>query len=192
MLPLVLDLTQRAVAIIGEGDSVLARLQMLHEAGAKDVHVYANEASPAIREIRNCVLINRLPDSDDFKKQKYILVYIADVNLDKLKQLREKAKKSGALVNVQDSKDLCDFHVPAQIRRGELLITISTNGRAPGLSRILKNYLAEHIFGPEWGSRVRELAGARDVWRFAGLEFKELAEKVDGFVAAKGWLTKRE
>jgi len=192
MLPLVLDLRQRAVAIIGGGDAALARLMMLHEAGATTVHVYANEASSTIREMKNCVLINRLPDSEDFEKQKYFLICIADLNPDKSKQLRQEATRSGALVNVQDRKDMCDFHVPAQIRRGDLLITISTNGRAPGLSRILKNYVAEHIFGPEWGARVRELAGARDVWRSTGMAFKELAEKVDGFVAAKGWLNKRE
>ena len=34
----------------------------------------------------------------------------------------------GRLVNVEDVKPLCDFHTPSQVRRGDLLLSISTGG----------------------------------------------------------------
>ncbi len=56
-------------------------------------------------------------------------------------RLAQLARDAGVLVNVEDVPDLCDFHVPAAVRRGDLLLTVSTGGRAPGLSRILREWL---------------------------------------------------
>ena len=73
----------------------------------------------------------------------------------------------GVLVNVEDVLPLCDFHVPAIVRRGDLLLTASTGGQAPGLARPLRESLAEQ-FGPEWTGRLKDLGLARAKWRAAG------------------------
>ncbi len=64
------------------------------------------------------------------------------------------------LVNVEDVLPLCDFHVPAIVRQGDLLLTASTGGTAPGLARALREHLAES-FGPEWRERLADLAQER-------------------------------
>src|ERR1700760_3764789 len=78
--------------------------------------------------------------------------------------LAGRARALGGLVNVEDVLPLCDFHVPAIVRRGDLLLTASTGGQVPGLSRALRESLADR-FGPEWTQRLRELAIARARWR---------------------------
>jgi precorrin-2 dehydrogenase/sirohydrochlorin ferrochelatase len=53
-------------------------------------------------------------------------------------------------VNVADEPQHCTFIVPAQVRRGELTLAISTGGASPALARQLREELEQH-FGPEYG-----------------------------------------
>jgi precorrin-2 dehydrogenase / sirohydrochlorin ferrochelatase len=53
-------------------------------------------------------------------------------------------------VNVADEPAYCTFIVPAQVRRGELTLAISTGGASPALARQLREELQQH-FGPEYG-----------------------------------------
>ncbi len=92
------------------------------------------------------------------------------------------------LVNVEDVLPLCDFHVPAIVRRGELLLTASTGGAVPGLARRLREWLAEE-FGPEWTERLKELGrGPRPLAFGQGLSPHEVSRKVRDLIARKGWL----
>ncbi len=69
----------------------------------------------------------------------------------------EEARSFGIPVCVADAPLEGTFTSPAVIRRGELLITISTNGRSPALARRLRRDL-EAYFGPEYADIV-EIAG---------------------------------
>jgi precorrin-2 dehydrogenase/sirohydrochlorin ferrochelatase len=91
------------------------------------------------------------------------------------------------LVNVEDVLPLCDFHVPAIVRRGDLLLTASTGGQVPGLSRVLRESLAED-YGPEWTQRMKELSLARAKWRSQGLSMAEVSQHVRDMISAMGWL----
>jgi len=53
-------------------------------------------------------------------------------------------------VNVADEPEHCTFIVPAQVRRGDLTLAISTGGASPALARRLREELQQH-FGPEYG-----------------------------------------
>lgn len=70
------------------------------------------------------------------------------------------ARAAGALCNLADTQELCDFTVPAHVRRGDLLLTISTGGNSPALSRKLRQELADQ-FGPEYAQSLRILGAVR-------------------------------
>ncbi len=53
-------------------------------------------------------------------------------------------------VNVADEPEHCTFIVPAQVRRGDLTLAISTGGASPALARQVREELQQH-FGPEYG-----------------------------------------
>jgi precorrin-2 dehydrogenase/sirohydrochlorin ferrochelatase len=53
-------------------------------------------------------------------------------------------------VNVADEPEYCTFIVPAQVRRGDLTLAISTGGASPALARQVREELQQH-FGPEYG-----------------------------------------
>jgi precorrin-2 dehydrogenase/sirohydrochlorin ferrochelatase len=64
------------------------------------------------------------------------------------------------LCNVVDEPELCDFFVPAVVKRGDLQIAIGTEGYCPAYSGHLRKKL-EGIFTEEHGRFLAELERAR-------------------------------
>ncbi|HVB67417.1 MAG TPA: siroheme synthase, partial [Acetobacteraceae bacterium] len=93
----------------------------------------------------------------------------------------------GILVNVEDRPELCDFRNAAELRRGDLLIAVSTGGASPGLAGAIRNRIAA-LFGPEWAGRVAALGARRRAWRAEGRALPELARLTAAAVAEAGWL----
>jgi siroheme synthase-like protein len=60
-------------------------------------------------------------------------------------QVYEDAKATGIPINAADDPAHCTFTLPAVLRRGDLQITISTNGRSPAFATWLKKTLATQI-----------------------------------------------
>jgi precorrin-2 dehydrogenase/sirohydrochlorin ferrochelatase len=114
-------------------------------------------------------------------------LFIAGLGGDGARALATRARALGLLVNVEDMPALCDFHVPAILRRGSLLLTASTGGLVPGLARALREHLAGQ-FGPEWRARLKTLGQARARWRSQGLASAQVSERVRDMIAREGWL----
>jgi len=115
------------------------------------------------------------------------LLFVAGLANGRAARLARLARHLGVLVNVEDVPALCDFHVPASVRRGNLLLTISTGGRVPGLSRTLREWL-ETRFGPEWQTYLDDLSVAREGWRAEGLPPPVVSQRTREHVSEKGWL----
>jgi precorrin-2 dehydrogenase/sirohydrochlorin ferrochelatase len=71
------------------------------------------------------------------------------------------ARDRGVLVNVMDDIPNCDFAAPAVVRRGDLVLAISTGGRSPALARKLREELEER-FGSEWAEVLEVLREVRE------------------------------
>ena len=67
------------------------------------------------------------------------------------------AERRGMFANVEDDLEHCSFIMPALVRRGDLVVAISTSGRAPALAVRLRERLQREL-GPEYGALL-ELAG---------------------------------
>jgi len=115
------------------------------------------------------------------------LLFVAGLPEGEARHLAGRARGLGLLVNVEDVLPLCDFHVPAIVRRGDLLLTASTGGAVPGLARRLREWLAD-AFGPEWTERLQDLSTARARWRSAGFGPADVSRKVRDLIDEKGWL----
>lgn len=168
MLPIVLDPTAIRIGVAGRGDGLKRRLRLLEEAGAEKVAVF-DQSIPAGQLAQLSVL------------------FVAGLDSDQSRELAAAAQAARVLVNVEDQPDLCDFHVPASLRRGDLLFTVSTGGHSPGLSRLLREEL-ERRFGPEWSERMDEIARSRSDWRAAGIDPGSVSERTRELVKSRGWL----
>ena len=90
-------------------------------------------------------------------------------------------------VNIEDVPHLCDLHVPALVRRGDLLLSVSTGGAAPALSAAVRGWL-EDQFGEVWADRLQEVAALRAGLRAEGRPPSEIIHAVRSHLDAAGWL----
>ncbi|MEZ4702673.1 MAG: bifunctional precorrin-2 dehydrogenase/sirohydrochlorin ferrochelatase [Rhodothermales bacterium] len=74
------------------------------------------------------------------------------------KPIWEEAQREKVLINAMDDVPHCSFVAGSVIRRGPLVVTISTSGCAPALSVRLRQRF-EQEFGPEYGEFL-EMMGA--------------------------------
>ncbi len=168
MLPIILDGSNLSIGVTGTGDGLARRLATLAAAGITEPIVYPE----------------RLPDAGEIAKLH--ILFIAGLDETRSRELAGAAHLAGVIVNVEDLPALCDFHMPAQVRRGDLLLTVSTGGRAPGLSHALREDL-QRRFGPEWAGRLDEIADLRAQWRLQGLSPNVVSERTQAFLSERGW-----
>jgi len=169
VLPIVLNPSVLRIGLAGQGDGLRRRLGLLVESAVEPAVVFAQ----------------RIPRADELAGLH--VLFVAGLDDSASRALAASARAQGVLVNVEDEPALCDFHVPAAVRRGDLLFTVSTGGRSPGLSHLLREEIERH-FGPEWEARVEELARLRADWRGQGLDPTDVSERTRTVLNAKGWL----
>lgn len=89
------------------------------------------------------------------------LVFAATDLADVQRALSRDARAAGLLINRADDPDACDFQTPASIRRGDLTISVATNGRSPALAAMVRRQL-EQEFGEEYVLLTALMAMLRD------------------------------
>jgi len=185
MLPVALDLRRMAVALIGNGARAERRLRLLEEAGADQLAVFAPAPSPVLAAAAGDRLIARLPEEGELAR--FALVFIADLPPAASSALAQQARDAGALVNAEDLVPLCDFHSQAVIRRGDLMLAVSTNGRSPALSRLVQRFL-DRLFPAAWSARVSSAGRLRRRMRGLGAGGERIAGATARLAARQGWL----
>ncbi|MGI9488414.1 MAG: precorrin-2 dehydrogenase/sirohydrochlorin ferrochelatase family protein [Geminicoccaceae bacterium] len=186
MIPIIIDPKMTNIALIGRAQVATRRLALLDEAGAADLTVFSDTPEEDLANAAGRRLRRRLPTSAELAA--FQVVWIADLPLELAEPLAVTARARGTLVNVEDVKPWCDFHNPASVRRGDLLLTVSTNGQSPGLAVRIKRQLAA-TFGPEWAERLKTVGIKREAWKGRARPIAELASLTDAMIAAKGWLS---
>lgn len=185
MTPIVLDLSRVPVALIGRRRAAERRLALLDADGQADIRVFSDAPSDGLALAAGNRLARRLPTAADLAGLR--LVFITDLDIEPAAELARLAHGQGALVNVEDRTPLCDFHVPAVVQRGDLLLSVSTGGKSPALARRLRLALAE-LFPQPWGERLERLAGLRRELRERGAPPQEIAHATEAVVERERWL----
>jgi precorrin-2 dehydrogenase/sirohydrochlorin ferrochelatase len=184
MLPIVIDLARMPVALVGRDTQALKRLGHLEADGVARARIFSDAPSDALRAYAGERLIERLPNAADLAGSR--VVFIADLPPEEVSDIATAATVAGALVNVEDQRGWCDFHSPSVVRRGDLLISVSTNGQSPALAKRIRTML-EAVFPASWAERVVELGRLRRRLRTHGLA-AEVAGATDALIANRGWL----
>lgn len=184
MLPIVFVTAGRKIVVVGRGLAAQQRFELVQASGAERIHLFAIDQDGWACHAE-AVLHERLPDADDFSDA--AVVFIAGLAFDVSADLAALAHAAGAVVNVEDVPELCDFHVPAIMRRGDLIVSVSTGGNAPGLAQKLKARL-QTLFGPEWGERVKRAGEARNAWRAQGLAKDQVSKLTAQMIDSENWL----
>ncbi len=168
MFPIALDLKKIPILLIGEGEAYAKRHKQLVEYGATNITSLRGEV-------------------EEIQKASARIVMVAGLSYERSKQLATAARAAGKLVNVEDMNDICDFYFTANVKRGDLVISVSTGGASPTLSRKIRDYIAAK-FGAEWENRVVEIADFRKKLKADGKNIPEILVESENFLAVKGWL----
>jgi precorrin-2 dehydrogenase/sirohydrochlorin ferrochelatase len=139
--PIALDLSDKPCLLVGGGVIADGKLDALLAAGAR-LTVVSPDVSPRIATFAaegRITLHRRHYESRDVSEM-FLVIAATD---DRAANARVAAdgRAAGALVNAVDDIPNCDFFAVALVRRGDLQIAISTNGRSPAFARWMRERL---------------------------------------------------
>ncbi|ROL57276.1 bifunctional precorrin-2 dehydrogenase/sirohydrochlorin ferrochelatase [Bacteroidetes/Chlorobi group bacterium Naka2016] len=184
--PILIDLEKFKPIVIGGGEVATRKVKNLIEFDATPKII-----APEVTQELNVLISNY---KLDFEKRKYLegdiqgfnFVFVAtdDATVDEI--VLKDAVKFGAIVNFADKPEICNFIMPSYIKRGDLVIAISTGGKAPFLARCLREML-EKKFPLNFKDFVELSAYFRT--KLKGIEVPKNVKDaiVDEFLAVK-WL----
>ena len=158
--PIYLELASRRVVVIGAGAVAARKAQSLLDAGARLVIVaeHINDILTALCQGTNAKLIQSRHSKDYLVGA--VLVIAATGNPQLNRQIYKDCQELEILCNVVDDPQLCDFFVPAVVKRGDLQIAISTEGNCPAYAGHLRKKL-EQTFTDKHGEFLAELEAFR-------------------------------
>ena len=159
--PVNLKLCDRLCVVIGGGHVASRKINSLLTCGA-----VVRVVSPYIQaHLKKLIFQKKLEwferEYAEGDLQGAFLAFAATSDRGVQQLVKEEAEQHRIIFNSADEPAGSDFHVPAHFRRGKMLVTVSTSGCSPALSKYLRESLEEEI-GPEYESIVGFLALMRD------------------------------
>jgi precorrin-2 dehydrogenase/sirohydrochlorin ferrochelatase len=147
--PILLDLEGKIVLVVGGGAVAQRKIESLLEYGAS-IYLISRELTDKLKELVKIGKIRQI--GEEFKEshlEKAFLVIAATDDKDLNHRISHSARKKGRLTNAVDQPSDCSFIVPSIVKRGDLLISISTSGKSPALAKKIRLEL-DAQFGGEY------------------------------------------
>ena len=160
LFPVFLKLKGRRSLVVGGGTIAAQKLTGLIEAGA-DVTIVAPKLSAEVFRLVDSgqtQWIAREFEPGDLDGALLVVAATGDPEVNERVFLAALAR--GILCNAVDEPERCDFYYPAVVRRGDLQIAISTNGKSPALAQRLRAELESH-FDATYGEWLAWLGSVR-------------------------------
>jgi siroheme synthase-like protein len=142
--PIAVRLKNKKAVVVGGGIIAQRKVLGLLEAGAR-ITVVSPALTPRLKALAKKKKIAWVEDTisrGDIGSADIIIAATSDRKTNK--KVSVWSRKAGVLINVVDDKTLSDFISPAITKIGGAIIAVYTDGKAPGLSRDLKNFIKEH------------------------------------------------
>lgn len=148
LFPVFLKLEKLTVLIVGGGKVGLEKLHaVVSNSPATAITLVAKEVSHAIKTLAedypNIQLYERAFEDSDLEGQDIVIVAINGKDISR--EIYNAAKAQGKLVNVADTPELCDFYLSSIVKKGNLKLAISTNGKSPTAAKRIKEVLNEAL-----------------------------------------------
>lgn len=159
--PIMMDMEGQPALVVGGGPIAARKAETLAGYGAT-VTMVAIEASKEARDLATAGKIRlqerafELSDLDE-----PWIVFAATNNRDLHEAIKAECDARRVICNVVDVTDLCRFIVPSIIRRGELMVTISTDGTCPAYSKYQRKRMERCCFYEGAESMLHVVAAAR-------------------------------
>lgn len=192
LFPVFLKLHQLRTLIVGGGNVGLEKLEaVLNNSPAASVTLVAEEIRrPEIVEIArhhpNLSVIVRPFEMSDLDDRDVVILATDSRALHE--QIKEETRRRHLLTNVADTPDLCDFYLCSIVKKGDMKIGVSTNGKSPTLAKRMREYLTETL--PESDSIQTLLDNLKAVRDKLGGDFDYKVQKLNEITSS--WLEDRK
>lgn len=137
------------------------KIETLFEYGAI-IDVAARDLTPALKEFETEGRIRFVGSEfheDQMDRAFLVIAATDDPEMNRMVSLA--AGERNIPVNAVDQPSDCTFIVPSILRRGDLVIAVSTSGKSPALARRLRERL-EGMFGEEYRAYVQLMGKVRE------------------------------
>ena len=141
--PMNMEIKNERCVVLGGGHVALRKIKTLLAAEAEIV-VIAPEVEEDVAALADegKISYNRAAyERGDLLGAKLVICATNDEDVNRA--AIDEARSLGILVNAPKEPHLSDFSVPASIRRGSLLVTVSTGDMSPALSRLIREKLED-------------------------------------------------
>ncbi len=141
--PVFLDITGKPAVVIGGGNIALAKIEGLLDAGA-DVTIVSPDLLPRLQELASGGRVTHIArEYEPGDLQGYVLAFVATDDRSTNAIVTAEGRERGVMVNAVDDPPNCDFIMPGIIRRGDLIVAVSTSGGSPAMARKFREGLEE-------------------------------------------------
>lgn len=148
LFPVFLKLNQLKVLLVGAGNIGFEKITaLLNNSPETSIDVVADYYLPEFLEyvepFPNVRLQHKRFDQEDLLGKDIVIIATGDNDLNA--EIRASARALNLLINVADKPELCDFYLGSVVKKGDLKIGISTNGKSPTIAKRLKELFQESL-----------------------------------------------
>jgi precorrin-2 dehydrogenase len=139
--PVLINLQKFPCLVVGGGKIAYRKVLSLLDFNA-DITVISPQVSKLLKDLSSSGKIKLIKKS--YSKEyikRFKIVFCATNNSQLNKTVYKDCVNSGILINVADNPSLCDFIIPANIKRGDLTVSVSSQGKAPFFTKEMKEKL---------------------------------------------------
>jgi precorrin-2 dehydrogenase/sirohydrochlorin ferrochelatase len=159
--PIYLDIKGKHCLVVGGGDVGTRKVTTLLDCGAH-VTVVSPDATGHLQQLAENQTIRwfkRPYASTDLGGMFLVIGATSDqtINL----KISSDAARIDKLCNIADRPEACNFILPSIVRRGDLVIAVSTSGKSPAFAKTLRKEL-EGRFGNEYAEFLHLMGKIRD------------------------------
>ncbi len=160
LYPAFLDLKGRRCVVVGGGRVAQRKVGPLLRAGAR-IWIYSPTLTPVLDRLKEKGLIRHLPRRCDSRGLKGAsLVFCATDLHEENERIASMARGLGIPVNVASGDAQSTLIVPSAVRRGPLMIAVSTSGASPAMSKGIRLELQKY-YGAGFSGYLKGLSRLR-------------------------------
>jgi siroheme synthase-like protein len=154
-----MSLTNKPCLVVGGGAVAKRKCETLLEYGA-EVQLVAKALRADFSDLSNQRLKLEIRPFVPADVQGKMLVFVATEDEQLNRSIAALCREKHIFVNVADIPELCDFYFPALVRRGDVVMGISTGGGSPALAGALRKDI-DALLPEDFGEQAEEIARLR-------------------------------
>ena len=151
--PLCINLEDKRFLIVGYGRIAKRKLKAISEFTSNIKIITKDLAEEKLG--KGIEIVNKCFDEKDLEGFDFVITATGSREQDE--GIVTACKSRGIPVNAADDREECDFFLPGIIKRGDLVVSVSTSGKSPAYSRHLREQIEDVI--PDNIEKVLDILG---------------------------------